>query len=142
MSVCYVFVVQGEVTRLGQSEAEIQVRENWGIRVVVNDKDGKEKVVWGQELRRCSVNKINRRDDPYEARRYHQSNRHLLKEVKVGTVVQYPVGQEYLQGKVKRIIRSGSWQRVFYTVSISRCLHADSVRIAILPSTPISQFWV
>ena len=114
--------------RLGQSECEIEVRENWGIRVVVNDKDGKEKVVWGQELRRCSSNKHNRAD-PYEARSYHHINRRLLKDVKLGTVVEYPVGQEYVKAKVKRIVRAGSWQRVRYSVSLSRCLHGESVRV-------------
>ena len=120
-------VVTGEVTKLGQSECEIEVRENWGIRVVVNDVDGKEKVVWGQELKRCSSNKLSR-DDPYEASSYHKVNRSLLKGVKVGSVVEYPVGQEYIGAKVKRIVRAGNWQRVLYSVPLSRCLHERSVR--------------
>ena len=49
--------------------------------------------------------------------------------MQVGTVVEYPVGQEYIKGQVLRIVRAGSWQRVLYTVSIARCLHEQSVRV-------------
>ena len=43
--------------------------------------------------------------------------------------MEYPVGQEYVKGKAKRIVRAGSWQRVSYSVSLSRCLHEQSVRV-------------
>ena len=49
--------------------------------------------------------------------------------MQVGTVVEYPVRQEYVKGKVLRIVRAGSWQRVLYTVTIARCLHKQSVRV-------------
>ena len=104
------------------------MRENWGIRVVVLDKAGKEKVVWGRELKRCADTKLDKQD-PYSAQSYHKHNRHILKTVKVGTVVAYPCGQEYIESKVLRIVRSGCWQRVAYTVSKKRCLHEDSVRV-------------
>ena len=117
----------GEVTRLGQSECEIEVRENWGIRVVVLH-DGKEKVVWGKELKRCAK-QTHDGDDPYAARNYHKRVRRLLKDVKVGTVVEHPVGQEYVSTKVLRIVRAGSWQSVLYSVPISKCIHDKSVRL-------------
>ena len=115
------------MTRLGLSECEIEVRENWGIRVVVLH-EGKEKVVWGQELKRCAKN-YHAGDDPYAARNYHKINRRLLKDIKVGTVVEYPVGQEYFSTKVVRIVRAGSWQRVLYSVPIRKCVHDKSVRV-------------
>ena len=77
-------LINGIVTKLGQSECEIEVRENWGLRVVVKDKNGSEKVVWGHELQRCSKNKCER-DDPYQAEDYHKRNRRTLKNVKVCT---------------------------------------------------------
>ena len=117
----------GDVTRLGQSECEIEVRENWGIRVVVLH-EGKEKVVWGQELKRCAKH-THDGDDPYTARNYHKTIRRLLKDIKVGTVVDHPVGQEYVSTRVIRIVRAGSWQRVLYSVPISKCIHDKSVRL-------------
>lgn len=116
------------MTKLGQSECEIEVRENWGLRVVLLDKAGKEQVIWGHALESCSQNGHDR-DDPYDTKRYHALNRHVLKDVKVGTVVAYPSGQEYIKGKVLRIVRAGCWQRVAYTVSLRRCLHDESVRV-------------
>ena len=112
-------VVSGIVNRLGQSECEIEVRENWGIRVVVNDTDGKEKVVWGQELERCSKNP-HKRADPYQSQRHHKYNRHKLQGIKPGVVVSYPSGNKYVKSKVKAVVRTGMWQRVMYTVPLSR----------------------
>jgi len=122
-----VHVVTGVVNRLGASECEIEVRENWGIRVVVTGTDGKEKVVWGLELERCSMNE-HKRDNPYQSDRYHKFNRHKLQGVKAGVVVSFPSGDKYVMSKVKAVIRAGSWQRVMYTVPLSRCLHEQSVR--------------
>ena len=119
--------VTGEVTRLGTSECEIEVRENWGIRVVVTGTDGKEKVVWGQELERCCKNP-HERDMPYESAKYHKYNRSKLQEVKPGVVVGYPCGNEYVKTKVKGVVRAGCWQRVLFTVPLSRCIHQESVR--------------
>lgn len=122
------YVVTGVVTKLGQVECEIEVRENWGIRVVVLDTDGKEKVVWGRELKRCASDQELSPDDPYQAKQTHKRNRHLLKKIKPGTVVAYPCGQEYIETRVLRVVRAGCWQRVMYTVPIARCLHDNSVR--------------
>ena len=36
---------------------------------------------------------------------------------------------EYLTGKLVRVLRSGGWQRVLYTVPLKRCIHHDSVRV-------------
>ena len=102
--------------------------ENWGLRVVVADNTGKEHVVWGQELERCRNNPHNR-DDPYQSKKYHAHNRKTLHKVKAGTVVNYPNGNEYVKAKVIRVIRSGCYQRVRYTVPRSRCIHHDSVRV-------------
>ena len=74
-------LITGHVRKLGQSQCEIEVRENWGLRVVVRV-HGKEKLFWGHELKRCSANKLVG-DDPYKARSYHQRNRRKLKNVKV-----------------------------------------------------------
>ena len=63
---------------LGTSHCELEVRENWGIRVVVLDENGKEKVVWGRELKRCEGNK-HATDNPFSARKHHIENRRLLK---------------------------------------------------------------
>jgi len=114
-------LVQGVVTKLGISECEIEVRENWGLRVVVINQTGAEQVVWGQELERCSKNPHNR-DDPYSARNYHKYNQRELQGVKPGTVVAYPCGNEYIKSKVVRVVRAGNWQRVLYTVSRKRYL--------------------
>ena len=120
--------VSGVVNRLGQSECEIEVRENWGIRVVVTGSDGKEKVVWGQELERCSKNPHNR-TDPYQSQRHHHYNRLKLQGVKPGVVVSYPCGDKYVKSKVKAVVRAGMWQRVMYTVPLSKCIHDQSVRV-------------
>lgn len=77
----YTSLITGHVRKLGQSHCEIEVRENWGLRVVVNV-HGEEKVVWGHDLKRCYAKK-HVCDDPYEARSYHQRNRRILKGVKV-----------------------------------------------------------
>ena len=105
---CALIAVTGEVTQLGHSECEIEVRENWGIRVVVRH-EGMEKVVWGHELKR-SANHTPEGDDPYAARNYHKQNRRLIKDIKVGTVVQDPVGQEYVSTKVLGIVYCPSRQ--------------------------------
>ena len=55
--------------------------------------------------------------------------RDKLKDIKFGTVVAYPCGQEYIKSKVLRVVRAGNWQRVLYTVSRKRCLHNQSVRV-------------
>lgn len=117
----------GTVKKIGQSVCEVEVRENWGIRVVILD-GGKERVVWGRELLRCSKNHYGV-EQPYQARKHHELNRKLLKGVKEGTVVSYPCGKEYKQTKVVRVVRTGSWQHVLYTVKSSRCLHKESVRL-------------
>ena len=75
-------LITGVVTKCGQGHCEIEVRENWGLRVVVKDKDGQELVVWGRELRRCASNKHGI-DEPYEARSHHDENRRTLKQIKV-----------------------------------------------------------
>ena len=67
--------VTGVVTKLGTKKCQIEVRENWGIRVVVRDTAGKEKTVWGQELLRCAKNPHSR-DDPYQSKRHHEFNRY------------------------------------------------------------------
>ena len=112
-------LVQGVVTKLGSNECEVEVRENWGLHVVIMDQAGLEKVIWGQELERCSKNPHNR-DDPYAARNYHKWNHRELQGVKQGTVVAYPCGEEYIKSKVVRVVRAGNWQRVLYTVSRNR----------------------
>ena len=117
-------LVEGLVTKLGTSECEIEVRENWGVRVVVINQTGAEEVVWGQELERCSKNPHNR-EDPYSARNHHKYNQRVLQGVKPGTVVAYPCGNEYIKSKVVRVIRAGNWQRVLYTVSRNRYLVSD-----------------
>ena len=117
----------GVVTQLGARECEIEVREHWGIRVVVTGPDGKEKVVWGQELARCSKNH-NKRDDPHQSVRYHKYNRHKLQGVKPGVVVSYPSGDKYVKSKVIAVVRAGCWQYVRYTVPLSKCIHKESVR--------------
>ena len=103
------------------------MRENWGIRVVVLA-GGQERVIWGRELLRCAKNHHGV-DQPYEAKKHHDFNRKLLKGIKEGTVVSYPSGNAYVQTKVIRVVRAGSWQRVLYTVKTSRCLHKESVRL-------------
>lgn len=70
--------VEGVINVLGTSHCELEVRENWGIRVVVLDENGKEKVVWGRELKRCEGNK-HATDNPFSARKHHIENRRLLK---------------------------------------------------------------
>ena len=75
------YVVEGVVTLVGKDECEIEVQENWGIRVAVTGTDGKEKVVWGQELQRCAKNEF-KRNDPHQSEKYHNYNRHKLKGVK------------------------------------------------------------
>lgn len=114
-------LIQGVVTKLGTSECEIEVRENWGLRVVVINQAGAEEVYWGQELERCARNP-HKRDDPYSSRSYHKWNHRELHGVKPGTVVAYPCGNEYIKSKVVRVVRAGNWQRVLYTVSRKRYL--------------------
>lgn len=107
---------------------EIEVRENWGLRVVVASSEGNERVVWGQELKRCQ-NNPHKRDDPYSSKSYHAYNRQTLQHIKAGTVVSYPDGNEFATSKVIRVIRAGCYQRVRYTVDMRRCIHAESVRV-------------
>ena len=129
MVITLAYVVEGVVKLLGQSECEIEVRENWGLKVVVKDKAGNDHVVWGMELERCSKNP-HKRDDPYESERFHAYNRAQLKSMSEGTVVSYPCGNEYQQTKVMRIVRAGCVQRVRYTVPLSRCIiHKQSVKV-------------
>ena len=116
------------VKLFGQSECEIEVRENWGLKVVVKDKAGNDHVVWGMELERCSKNP-HKRDDPFESERLHAYNRAQLKSMSEGTVVSYPCGNEYQQTKVMRVVRAGCFQRVRYTVPLSRCIHEQSVKV-------------
>ena len=120
-------LVTGVVTRLGQADCEIEVRENWGIRVVVTGTDGNEKVVWGHELERCANNEYER-SDPHQSEKYHKHNRHKLQGVIAGTVVSYPHDGKYIKSKVKAVVRASCWQTVSYTVPLSKCVHQDSVR--------------
>ena len=74
-------LIIGVITKVGAGHCEIEVRENWGMRVVVNV-NGSEKVIWGAELKRCSKN-THPGEDPHQARSYHKRNRKILKDVKV-----------------------------------------------------------
>ena len=116
------------MTIVGSAECEIEVRENWGLRVVVMDNNGMEKVVWGQELRRCSSNP-HARDSPYDASKHHKWNRQKLRKLNEGKTVEYPSAKEYVKARVIRVVRGGCWQNVRYTVPVWRCLHQHSVKV-------------
>ena len=138
------FLVNGTVGIIGTESIEVTVRENWGLRVVVRGTDGKEHILWGKDLLRCSRNPHSR-TDPYDARAHNKWNRNKLRGVKRGTNVQYtvatpvppPVGcvssQDnvgvYVRCKVLRVIRSGCYQNVIYSVNPDRCIHSSSVKV-------------
>ena len=83
----------------------------------------------------------------HDAQAFNKWNRNKLRKVKQGTVVEHHVVstsvfapvrcvalQEdkvgvYVKSKVVRIIRSGCWQNVSYSVNPDRCIHESSVKL-------------
>jgi len=65
--------VTGTAGVVGETCTQINVRENWGPRFVVRDKDGKEQVLWGKDLRRC-INNPHDLEDPFDSAEYHKYN--------------------------------------------------------------------
>lgn len=140
-----ILLVNGTAEIIGTESIQVTVRENWGPRVVIRGADGKEQIVWGKDLRRCSKNP-HLQGDPYDARAHNKWNRNKLRRVKQGTVVEHlvvstsvapPVGcvalQDkvgvYVKSKVVRVIRRGCWQNVSYSVNPNRCIHDSSVKV-------------
>ena len=137
-------LVNGTVGIIGTESIQVTVRENWGLRVVVRGTDGKEQILWGKDLLRCSKNPHSR-IDPCAAREHNKWNRNQLRKVKRGTVVDHlvatsvppPVGcvalpdkaGVYAKSKVVRVIRSGCWQNVSYSLDPLRCIHHSSKKL-------------
>ena len=124
---------------------QIRVREDWGPRVVVRGKDGKEEILWGKYLKCCIDNPHPVGGEPYDAHAHNKWNREKLRKVKEGTtLVQHlvkpvevaPAGctpgsstAVWRSAKVLRVIRSGSYQDVLYSVQACRCIHKHSVKL-------------
>ena len=112
--------------------------------MVVRGHDGKEQVLWGKDLRRCSSNPHSRQD-PYDSYLHNKWNRKQLCGVKVGTVVEHractvvvpPSGcaarnkprKEWVKSKVLRVVRSGCTKHIVYSVPTGRCIHDESVKV-------------
>lgn len=120
--------VTGTVFSIGSEKCELRVRQNWGLRVVVRTGAGKEKVLWGRELHRCSKNP-HTPTQPYNAKEYHTWNRKSLRKLKEGSTVQYLVHGKWQPTRALRIVRGGSFQNAKYSVPVWRCLHEHSVRL-------------
>ena len=130
---------------VGATSVQIFVVEKWGPRFVVRGYDGKEEILWGKDLRRCSENPHSIKD-PYDAFEHNKWNRKKLVGVKRGTLVSRRVntsvvapvgcavsshpGGEWKQVKVLRVIRSGCSQTHEYSVSLHRCIHDSSVKVS------------
>ena len=142
------FIVNGTTGAVGKTTLQVTVDENFGPRYVVRGRDGKEHVVWGKDLRRCNdPNDANpsTRQGPYESLQHNKWNRNKLRKVKAGSVVEHrvnpvvvpPTGcvaiknkkDEWVKTKVLRVIRSGSSQKVLYSVPVGRCIHHESVKL-------------
>ena len=138
-------LVNATVLAAGETVTQIRVRENWGPRVVVRGKDGKEEILWGKDLKCCIDNPHPVGDEPYDALAHNKWNREKLRTtVKEGTLVQHlvksvevaPAGctpdsstAVWRTAKVLRVIRSGSHQDVLYSVQACRCIHKHSVKL-------------
>ena len=131
---------------VGETSVQIFVLEKWGPRFVVCGDDGKEEILWGKDLRRCSDNP-HPITDPYEAFDHNKWNRKRLVGVGRGTLVScrvntsvvapvgcavnsHPAGGEWKKVKVLRVIRSGCSQTVEYNVPRDRCIHDSSVKVS------------
>ena len=136
--------VNAIVGAAGSSQTQITVRENWGMRVVVQGEDGKEQILWAKHARCCNTNPHSVQD-PYDAYAHNKWNRAALRKVTVGTVVRHlrkaqsvpPTGcapdnstSVWETSIVVRVIRSGSHQYVNYSVAAERCIHHQSVRLS------------
>ena len=135
--------VRGTAVVVGSTHMEIVVPQNWGPRVVVRWDDGKEKVLWGKDLRlvdKEGKTKPHGMHDPYDALRYHAWNRKRLRKIKPGSLIERRVSartvpgcsddtstKEWKRAKVLRVVRSGCYHDEEYTVTTSR-LHTHALQ--------------
>lgn len=138
-------LVNATAVVVGATSTEISVRERWGPRFVIRGDDGKEHIVWGKDIFRCRENPHSLKD-PYDAKEYHKWNRRKLRKIHSGSLIKCrvrlssvpPAGcaatnvpkEEWKPAKVLRVIRSGCFQHVDYTVASSRCINDLSVKLS------------
>ena len=124
-------LVLGTVNLVGADEAEVTVRENFGLHVVILDKDGKEQVLRLDQLRRCEYNPNTNRHDPSVTAKFHRWNRKQLvaNPIHVGTTIQYRCDKEWKKARVVRLIRGNNARDITYTVSKERLIHEQSVKL-------------
>ena len=138
-------VVNATAVVVGATSTLISVRERWGPRFVVRGGDGKEHIVWGKDIFRCRDNPHSL-EDPYDSKDYHKWNRQRLRKIYSGSLIKCrvplssvpPAGcapingpkDEWKTAKVLRVIRSGCFQHVQYTVESSRCINELSVKLS------------
>ena len=127
----YSQLIKGTVRLVGEEFVEVEVNENFGLRVVIRGEDGNERVLRSSELRQCEYNPIVVKD-PYSARLHRKWNRKQVQRLQVGTIIEYrPTSKsKWVSTRVMRVLRTGDMRRMVYTISKHRVLHSDSVKLS------------
>jgi len=126
----YSALVRGKVNVVGNDYCEISVREKFGLKVVIRNREGAEQVLSCGELRRNALNPHKNRDDPAVSLKYHTYNRKHTQRVQVGTAVEYMTDKGWVKTKVLRLIRGENCKDVVYTVSKDRVINSLSVKLS------------
>jgi hypothetical protein len=126
-------LVLGTVNLVGADEAEVTVREKFGLHVVILDKDGEEQVLRLEQLKRCEFNPHTKRDDPSVSAQFHDWNRRQIqqgpKRIHVGTTIKYMCNNEWTAARVVRLIRGNNSRDITFTVPKKRLIHDQSVKL-------------